>query len=219
MTFCCPPSTALHQTTPNSSLEILPCALLLPPTSTLDAVEASKHRFPSVARPQRRPPVSPSLLAFSTFPDRRPAHHPRRPSLFSPKPSRVTIGSFDPPPLRPLALDCPSYNFILPRPTVRVARSSTAGPSRPPSGRWISSGPKLAGRPAPGIHHITSRCRRSTQQQHQHAASIRRTPRQLPDCSRSPGTWNTQLSILAHDPLVRNPRRRPSLTGIRERQH
>lgn len=98
MTFCCPPSTALHQTTPNSSLEILPCALLLPPTSTLDAVEASKRRFPSVARPQRRPPVSPSLLAFSTFPDRRPAHHPRRPSLFSPKPSRVTIGSFDPPP-------------------------------------------------------------------------------------------------------------------------
>lgn len=159
MTFCCPPSTALHQTTPNSPRSKFCLALLLPPTSTLDAVEASKHRFSSVARlfphPSSPSRLSPTGEPPTTTHDVRPCFPQavtRHDRLFRP-----------PPPPRPPTLDCPSYNFILPRPTVRVARSST-GRSRSPPGRWISSGPKLAGRPAPDIHHITSRFRRSTQQ-------------------------------------------------------
>lgn len=154
--------SAVHRPSPNHpqlpSLEILPCAAPAPD------VDLGRGRSKQASIFQRRPPVSPSLLAFSTFPDRRTTHHhPRRPSLFSPSRHASRSAPSTPPPPRPPTLDCPSYNFILPRPTVRVARSST-GRSRSPPGRWISSGPKLAGRPAPDIHHITSRFRRSTQQ-------------------------------------------------------
>jgi hypothetical protein len=128
--FCCPrpPSTALQcpgafalrTTTPTPSLGFLPCAA---PAPNLDLGRGRSIDLPA-------PPVSPSLVSFSSSPDRRATHD----VLVFPKPSRVTIASSNPPPPLALALDCPSYNFILPRPTVCVARPST-GPSRPPPGR------------------------------------------------------------------------------------